>query len=242
MPTWLDRFRETEETPEDKKKREQEELELKNKLNKVDKIDDVEKSLKEFRTKAEGSLNEMSEFLKEQKAEKARREAEAKNKKASENKEAEDKDLEELALTDPVKAAELIADRKMGPLVAAQINTQSVLLRKQIFDDNPSQFEYYHGEFKNEVDKLIDNLDIRHKTNPEAIKHCYAIAYFNKQNEIKEGKLKSRFAATSSSSNNNNNTKDKETINLNDEQKRAAKALGVSEEEYGKLAREMNYV
>ena len=239
---WTDllnrREKESSESETDKKKREQDELELKGKL---DKVDSLETSVKAFKEKTEPVLTQMSSFLKEQQELKAKREREEREKKNKEAKESQDQELEELALTDPVKAAELIADRKMGPLVAAQINTNSILLRKQIFDDNPGDYEYYQGEFKNEVDKLIDNLDLKHKTNPEAIKNCYAVALFNKQKEIKEGKLKSRFAAASKHSE-SENKQDKDQITLNDDQKRAARNLGIKEEDYAKMMKEMNYV
>lgn len=242
MPNWFERMSRSEETDPDKKKQqEQEELEIKATKEKLAKIDGIETAVNEFKSKT-GVLDQMSEFLKEQQELKRKREAEARAKAANDNKESQDKELEELLLNDPIKAQELIAERKMQPLVQATINTQSQLLRKQIFDDNPSEFEYYHGEFKNKVDKLIDNLSLEHKTNPNAIKNCYAVAFYEYQKDIKEGKLKSRFASVSLPSSSTTSNKDKDEIVLSDEEKRAARMLGIKEEDYAKTKKEMNYV
>lgn len=239
--SWIDALKRKTEVEDDLKKKEADDLELKSISDSAKKTDKLEADFTAFKDKAEKDSQRLNSFLDEQ--DKARRTAEAteRAKKATETKENEDKELEELALVDPVKAANLIADKKMEPLIRAQINTQSVLLRKQIFDDDPNRYEFYTGDFKSEVDKLIDNLPFNQKTNPEAIKNCYAVAAFNKSQEIKEGKLKSRFAATSTTST-GTTTSEKKTPELSDAEKKAAAAFGIKEDDYSKMKEDMQYV
>lgn len=238
---WIDALkRKTEGTVDDKQK-EQDDLELKSISESAEKTKKLESDFTAFKTKAEKDSQRLNSFLDEQEAAKRKAEADAKAKKVTEIKENEDKELEELALTDPVKAAKVIADRQMAPLVAAQINTSSQLLRKQIFDDDPQRYEYYTGDFKAAVDKLIDGLPLNQKNNPDAIKNCYAVAAFDKSQEIKEGKLKSRFAAVSTSSTGTVDTSKKE-VELTDAEKRAASVLGVKESDYAEMKKDMQYV
>ena len=154
--------------------------------------------------------------------------------------------MEILWLENPAQAAKMTFERESQGLTQATINTQSRQLRRDIFDENPDKYEYYdkaNPEFKALVDSLIDNMPLANRTNPDAIQNCYYVAFGREQQKIKEGKLKSRFAATSTSSTGTTSTtKDKDTIVLTDLQKSAAKAFGITEEEYGKQAREMTYV
>jgi len=244
MPNWLDLLGKKKEST-DPKEQEQAELELKNVTESIKKVGKIEEDFGKFKTETEKTNTRLTSFLDEQDAMKRRRIAEELAKKANETKETEDKELNELALEDPVKAARLIFERESRGLTTATINTQSQLLRKQLFDDNPDKFEYYdkaNPEFKSEVDRLIDGLPLESRTNPDAIQNCYYVAFGRKQQEIKDGKLKSRFAATSTTTSGSSSTKDKDTIQLTELQKKAAKAMGITEEDYGKQAREMNYV
>jgi len=245
MPTWLDFMKSKQDSEEANKKKEQDDLELKTVTEKLGNVDSIETELKTMKDESTKVNTRLTSFLDEQEAMKRRRIAEEAVKKANETKESEDKEMETLWLENPQEAAKKTFERESAGLTTATINTQSQLLRKNIFDDNPDKFEYYdksNPEFKSSVDSMIDNLPLNQRTNPEAIKNCYAVAAFNKSQEIKEGKLKSRFAATSTSSTGNASTKDKDTVTLTELQKAAAKAFGISEEDYGKQAKEMNYV
>lgn len=239
---WFDTIRNRSsesESEEDKKKREQQDLEMTNTLKKVDKIDGLESSINELKSKA-GVLDRMDSFLKEQEEAKRRREAEERARKAGEKKETEDKELEELALTDPIKAAEIIAARKTDPIIAATIDLQSKTLRREIFDS--PDYEYYQGDFKVKVDKLIDDLQLQHRANPVAIANCYKVVLADHMKDIRDGKLKSRFASVSSSSSSTTSSKDKDEIVLTDEEKRAARVFGIKDEDYAAMKKDMNYV
>lgn len=242
---WLDALqRKQKEGTVDDKQKEQDDLELKSIVDSSKKVSDLETGLNEIKEKTK-VLDRMTSFLDEQEALKRRRVAEEAAKKAKETRESEDQELQNLALEDPVKAAELIFERKSQPLTEALINTQSLNLRKNIFEDGGDKFEYYtnaNADFKSKVDAVIDNLPLANRTNPTAIKNCYAAVLFDHMQEVKEGKLKSRFAATSTTTSGTTSTKDKDTVTLSELQKKAAAALGIKEEDYAKTAKEMNYV
>lgn len=244
MPNWLDFLKKKEES-DDPKVKEQAELELKNITDGHKKVETIETELKTMKESQEKDSKRLNTFLDEQEAAKRRRIADEAARKAAEKKESDEKDMDDLWLTDPKEAARRTFEDQSKGLVEATINNQSQTLRRQIFDDNPNEYEYYtkeNPEFKAQVDALIDQQPLNIRSNPEAIKNAYAIIAHRKAQEIKEGKLKSRFAATSTSSTGTTSSKDKDTIVLTDLQKKAAKNLGISEEDYGKTAKEMNYV
>lgn len=201
---------------------------------KIGKVDAIEASVNELKTKT-AVLDRMSSFLDEQEA--AKRSAKAKE--MAEKVAGKNEELDEKWLTDP-KAA---FNESVQPLVAATINANSRATRREIFDDG--EFEYYTGNFKREVDELIDNsLALAAKNDPQSIKNCYYLVLGKHQAEIKEGKLKSRFAAvsTSSAGTGTNKTDQTDTIVLTDEEKRAASRFGMTSEEYAKSKKELNYV
>jgi phage I-like protein len=207
---------------------------------KLDKIDGLSTSVDEIKTKF-AILDEMGTFLSEQKRlrEEAKQRQLAEQSKVKTDKTAEE--VEQLWLEDPKKAFEMQSqDLKIGML-----NAQSMNIRREVFDDE-GEFEYYTGDFKKEVDNLIENsLNPQNRVDPASIKNCYYLVLGRKQKDIKEGKLKSRFAAMTSNSGKSGDGSGKSgdgTIVLSDEMKSAAAKLGVKPEDYAKNAREMGYV
>lgn len=202
--------------------------------DRLDKIDGLETSINEVKTKF-SVLDDMKTYLDEQKQAKEvarRKEAEERARKATE-------ESADTWLTDPAAAAK----EMLQPLVIDQINTKSRLLRREMFEDG-TQYEFYQGAFKDKVDAYIDKLPVAARTDADSIKNCYFLVLGQNQNEIKEGKLKSRFAATSTSSakDGKGGSEGEKTITLTDEQKRAADKLGVKHEAYAKNLGEMSYV
>lgn len=197
---------------------------------KLAKIDGIEASVKKFEAHEE-TLKGMGEFLAEQKKLKEAARAEELAKKALKEEETNDEEW----ITDPKKAAR----EMLQPLVVDQINTNSRLMRKEIFEDG-TEWEYYNGELKKEIDNYIDSLPPAQRANPLSIKNCYYVAIGKHQAEIKEGKLKSRFSAASTTTAKSSDGKGVDSkVTLTDEQKLAAKRLGVKEESYAKNFQEM---
>jgi hypothetical protein len=199
-------------------------------MEKFEKLDSLETSFNEFKEKSK-VLDRFSSFLDEQEeAKKVARakEAEARAKVATE-------ESEETWLTDPKKAA----TDMLQPLVREQLKTASRLLRNELFSDG-TQYEYYHGDFKKKVDQYIDTLPIGSMNNTDSLRNCYNVVLGESMKEIQDGKLKSRFAATSTAAAKSGEGKsgDSKTITLTDEQKKAAERLGIKTEDYSKYVGE----
>lgn len=197
---------------------------------KLSKIDGIEASVKAFEAHTE-TLKGMATFLAEQKQIKD----DARKKEADDRAKAAEEQNDDEWISDPKKAAKDM----LQPLVINQINTNSRLIRRDIFDDG-KEFEYYDGDFRKEVDNHIDSLPPAQRADPSSIKNCYYVVLGRRQREITEGKLKSRFSAASTASASAPNGKGTDSvITLTDEQKLAAKRLGVKEESYAKNFKEM---
>lgn len=201
---------------------------------KLGKIDTLESSVNEIKSKT-AVLDRMTTYLDEQDA--AKRAAKAKE--LADKTKVNSEEMDEKWLTDP-KAA---FNDSVQPLVLATINANSRATRREIFDD--PKFEYYTGDFKKEVDALIDNsLAPSARNDQQSIENCYFLVLGKKTREIAEGKIKSRFAAvsTASAGTGTSKTDQTDTTPLTDEEKRAASRFGMTEAEYGKIKKELNYV
>ena len=202
---------------------------------KLSKIDGLETSLSEVKSKF-SVLDRMDSFLQEQDAAKAAARAE----KAKEMAKTASATLEDKWIENPQEAF----NEASAPLKASIINAHSMNIRREIFDD-AQEFEYYTGDFKKEVDNLIDtSLPATSKADPASIKNCYYLVLGRKQKEIREGKLKSKFASTSTSSAKGSEGPEgaKKEIQLTDEQKRAADKLGVPHDKYAANLGDLAYV
>jgi hypothetical protein len=201
---------------------------------KLAKIDALETSMNEVKNKF-SVLDQMGDFLKEQREAKE----ETRRKDAAAKAAAKAEETDDTWLTDPKKAAQDM----LQPLVIDQINTKSRMLAREIFDDG-KEFEFYQGDFKQKVDSYIEKLPPSARVEPASIKNCYFLVLGQSQSEIREGKLKSRFAATSTSSAKDSGAREGENapVTLNDDQKRAADKLGIKHDDYAKNVKELNYV
>src|ERR1017187_3647723 len=111
--------------------------------------------------------------------------------------EVSDTEFEELMLTNP-KAG---VNKAMAPLAQELVLLRFNNTKRDLFEGEPEKFEYYHGELKQEIDRLIENQPISFKANAqfaaENIKNCYDAVIGKHHKEILDGKLKTRFAASS---------------------------------------------
>jgi len=92
-------------------------------------------------------------------------------------------------------------------LATQPLATELLLLRfnqtkNEVFSDEDA-FEFYHGDIKKEVDRLLEGQSLQFKADPaharENIKNCYDTVVGRHHKEILEGKLKNRFASSESS-------------------------------------------
>lgn len=130
--------------------------------------------------------------------------------------------------------------------LATQGTNQAILLlnadnvKRNTFE-NQEKFKYYHGELKDEVDKLIAAQNLQARNDSSVVENCYLTVLGRHNDDIVAGKLKSRFASssggsTSSGGTGGTGTEEKKGIDPNDaDVKKAAKLLGFKPEEYAKM-------
>ena len=213
---------------------EQDEIEIKpEEIQKELGLDKINERL----TAQESANTEVLTFIREQRQQREAAEARAQQEEQQRTQQREQSEMPDF-YTDPDKA---IAER-MKPLVNNQINTNSILMRREIFDD--PAFEYYDGETKTLIDRYIDSLPLSHRADPASIKNCYYTVMGQKMGEIKEGKLKSRFSKAAVAASGTGASKgESETVDqVSAEEERVIREFGISKEDYIKNRRETNYV
>lgn len=162
----------------------------------------------------------------------------AETKRQQETSDSTQAEIEELMLTDPRKAIDLATAGQQRVILQVRADA----LRRETFEDQ-QRFEYYTGEFKSEVDKLIAQQPLNVQQDASVLENCYFSLLGRKQQEIKEGKLKSRFATSGNGGKNNGKTGAGEggaddALEINDDIRKAARIMGMKPEEYAKMVQE----
>lgn len=215
-----------EDKKEDGKKEDEIELKPADVKAKLDQIDGLKTSVDALTSKS-AVLDNMQEFLNEQ-AEDKRKKLEAERVAANSKGKEE---LEEEFLTDPEKATR----RLMQPIVESNINLTSRNMTRDMMESNPERFDLYSDPtFRSTVDSMIASLPVANRVQAASIENCYYVAEGRLKQEIKDGKIKSRFAAASGSASGTGASggKGEETITLTEQQKKAASIFGMSEKDY----------
>ena len=173
-----------------------------------------------------------------EKEEKERKEKEAKE-AAARRQEAEgtvEEQIEALMLSGKTKEAIALATQGQTQAIKA-VHADNV--RRELFEAQ-DKFKYYHGDIKREVDALLANQAVDFRMNPANIENCYHTVVGKHNGEILEGKIKTRFAASSGGSVSkgeagDTGADDKKNLKLSDEAKKAARLLGFDEDTYKKM-------
>lgn len=185
-----------------------------------------------------GSLDEVMEYIKEQREEKRKAQEEETRKKAAAHRETTDDEVADLLVTDPAAAIRKVTE----PQAVALMTIRADNLRREVFEDT-EMFPYYTGEIKAEVDKLLQNQNLQAKNDRSVIENCYYSVVGRREKDIKEGKLKSRFASPEGSrgtmGGNKTDADGYEGVQIagiaNDpEVQRIAKLFGIKPEDYAK--------
>lgn len=179
-------------------------------------------------------INEfITSFQQEREEEKRKKQQQQQQQQSQES----DEEFESLMLTDPKKAVSMA----LGPTQQAVLSLRADNLRREIFEDS-KKFKYYHGDIKSEVDRLLAAQPITARVDPSVIENAYLTIVGKHHDEIMEGKLKDRFAAsdssgrgTSSGSAGDSGADGKKTLVITDDIRKLAKAFGTTPEEYAKL-------
>jgi len=186
-------------------------------------------------------LLDMASSIAEEKAEKAKKLREAEAKKTLEENEISEEDW----LIDPKGAAErLVAQRTQGTNTATMM-LAARMARKETFED-VEQYPYYAGDIKAKVDAMIDAQPLNTRHRADVIQNCYKLVAFDHQKEITEGKIQARNSAATFSGSGTGGHSGKagseENETLSNEEKFAAKSMGISEDDWKKSKRELTYV
>lgn len=246
---WQSEKTDVKDDKKDKKDTDEFELKPKEVKEQLDKVGTLEKGFNDFKSKAEGQLDDVSNYIKEQRAKEAKAAKDAADKNKKETQTATDEELNDVFVTDPANATRKIVNDTLNehlkPLVESTVNNSARMVIKDIFENRADEFEYYTDPtIKKEVESLVASMALANRTNPDAIINAYYVAKGRHEKDIKEGKIKSSLSAASSagSGTGKTNTSSEETVTLTDAQKKAAKVFGMSEQDYAKGVKETSYV
>lgn len=163
-------------------------------------------------------------------------------------KEAEKKDKDDNALTsedfmlDPVAATQrAIKDGTSGLTKATMMLAARGNIRETLQDK-----EYYHGDFKAEVDTMIAHQSLENQCRPDVVENCYLVTLAKHMKDINEGKIKARTSGmsfeTGGTGGHKPEGKEGENETLTSDEKQAAAAMGIPEKEWIKSRRELTFV
>ncbi len=197
----------------------------------------TKEDLASLNKKLEG-LDSINAFVEKQT--KAEEEAEKKKKqKELDDKKPTGEDLAARLLSGDVEG---VVREITEPQAKLMLSLRADNVRREVFEDRATDFPYYTGDIKTEVDRVIKSQPLEFQNNPQALENAYYTVVGKKNKEIQEGKLKSRFATSSGSNNSGSqeedkNSRDKVEITITDDIKRAAKMTGLKVEDYVELLR-----
>ena len=198
---------------------------------------DFGKHLETFKTEQNEQLKPVLSFVEEMRKEREERIAAEARKKAAET--AKENEVDETDwLLDPSKAVEA----KLKPTQMAVLSLAARQARREVLEDK----EYYFGDIKNEVDKMIDAQPLAQRSNTNVIENCYKLVMYDKQKDIAEGKIKAKNNSASFESNGTGGHSGKGSgeneEEMSQDEKTAASALGLSEKDWKSSKKELTYV
>jgi len=202
---------------------------------KLDKSLSMSDDLAKMRETIDG-LKGIQAFVDEQRKEKEAAAAAAARKTQAESQAQSDEELQNLILTDPAAAIKKgTQDQTMAILTLRADN-----VKRDVFE-NTEKFQYYTGDVKGEIDKLLAVQSLQARNDPSVVENCYWTVLGKHSEELREGKLKSRFASAGSSRGTSSGNagegagKPELQLEINDDIRKAAKFAGMSPEDYAKM-------
>lgn len=181
-------------------------------------------------------LNDIQAWVADQKKEKEAAAAAAARKAQEGQQSQTEEELNSLIITDPAKAISLGTRDQQTAILMLRADT----MKRDVFEDQ-EKFPYYTGEVKSEIDKLLSIQSIQARNDPSVIENCYYTVVGKKTEAIREGKLKSRFAAsgatrgTSSGAAGAGTAEETPKLEINDDIRHAARIAGMTPEDYAKM-------
>jgi hypothetical protein len=220
-------------TPGDKK---EEDIEFKPEELKKDINESVKAALEEIETKRASEMKPIHDMVSAINKDREDR-ANAAAKLAAEKKKEENQVSDEDFLLDPAGAT--------AKAIAPTNNAVYMLAARQARSEVLGDKEYYYGDVKNEVDKMIQLQPLARQSDVSLIENCYKLVMYDKQKDIADGKLKIRNNSASFQSNGTGapSAEDKnKDEDWSKEEENAAKSMGFSKKEWITSRKELTYV
>lgn len=202
----------------------------------IDKAAKAAEELPAIKEKLSG-LDKINEFITAFQAEREEEKQKKQQHQQQTQQTQNEEEFEELMLTDPKRAVSMA----LQPTQQALLNLRADNIKREVFEDT-KKFRYYHGDIKSEVDRLIAGQPLTARNDPSVVENAYLTVVGRHHDEIMEGKLKDRFAAsegsgrsTSSGSAGDSGTSEKKQVVITDDIRKIAKGLGFKPEDYAKM-------
>lgn len=194
----------------------------------------VKKQFEAFTTQMAETLNPVAEFLRAQKKDKDTAEAAELAARNKQNLSVDDNDF----ILDPQAAV-----RKMNqPVATLALQLAAKDMRREMLDGK----DYYHGEIKAKIDSLLAKQNLNAQNDPSVIENAYKVVVFDNLKDINEGKIKTQTASFNMRGNSAEGKNDSDggerEEDMSAEEKKYAAKLGISEADWKKSRRELEYV
>lgn len=194
----------------------------------------VKPTLEAFRneigTQMDDKLKAVNEFFAAQNREREQ----AQRRKQQEEEQPEELDY----FSDPAGAI----DKKLQPIIRSQQAASAMLMINEVLGD----MEYYKTdpEFKAKVLSKINSQPLQMRSNADIILNCYKLVAYDERDAIKEGKYKSILgaASTSGTGGHSGHSKESDDVTISDEEKVYAKKMNISEADWVKSKKTLEYV
>lgn len=195
---------------------------------------------KEFGESIDAKLAPIADFLKAQKDK-----DEAERAKQQQQQRQQKKDDLEINPEDWITDPEGTTRKMLTPLQETVMAQSAIIMREKVL----GKMDYYSSDpaFAAKVDALIDAQAPVNRANSSVIMNAYKSVHYDLQDDIKTGKIKSIAAASGLSNNgqgghSGEKKKDDDVTTLSAEEKNYARKMGLSEEDWVRGKRELEYV
>jgi hypothetical protein len=133
-------------------------------------------------------------------------------------------------------------DKKLAPLIRSQQAANAMLM----INETLGEMDYYKSdpEFKAKVLAKINSQPLGLRSNPDIILNCYKLVRYDEDSAIKEGKYKSMLGAASTGGTGSHSGARTESaeVTISDEEKVYAKKFGISEADWVKSKKTLEFV
>jgi hypothetical protein len=191
--------------------------------------------LDSFRTEFGATMDEKLKAVNEFFAAQTKEREAAARKKQQEDEHVDEPDY----YADPAGAI----DKKLQPLIRSQQAANALLM----INETIGEMDYYKSdpEFKAKVLAKINAQPLALRANADIILNCYKLVAYDEREAIKEGKYKSVLGAASTNGTGGHSgtpTNKGEDVTISDEEKVYAKKMGISETDWVKSKKTLEYV